>query len=96
MKLFQNQSKAQRISSSSVNAFVVNTFFFLFDFLTSLDKELQMKVLLETNMTPLAIREVPQSHKDFVLNFTREERLAMYEYVIQQTGHFEQPESTFL
>lgn len=43
-----------------------------------------------------SIRNVPQSYKDFVLNFTREERLAMYDYVIHQTGHFEQPEATFL
>lgn len=41
-------------------------------------------------------RVIPQSHKDFVLNFTRDERLAMHNYVIQKTGHFDQPEESIL
>ncbi|XP_065092401.1 U11/U12 small nuclear ribonucleoprotein 48 kDa protein-like [Ochlerotatus camptorhynchus] len=33
----------------------------------------------------LATREIPSSHKDLLVNFTREERLALYRYAVEST-----------
>lgn len=72
----------------------------------TLNKDLQSVLILkQLNADPafrtgvpvgqIANREVPQSSKEMTLNFSREERLLLYDYCVSATGHHSIPDVPF-